>query len=81
LGYPVLLGPSRKFFIRRTVKQLKQAKELRSKSGEAPEAVLFGTAAAAAAAILHGAHIIRVHDVRQMLSVARVADRLLEQGL
>jgi dihydropteroate synthase len=76
LGYPVLLGPSRKFFVRHTVESLARARNpLR---GDVPEPVLFGTAAAVAAAILNGARIVRVHDVRQMLPVARMADRLLE---
>ena len=43
-----------------------------------PEELLFGTAAAVTAAILNGAHLVRVHDVRQMVAVVRIADSLLE---
>jgi len=37
---------------------------------------VWGTAAAVAASILGGAHIVRVHDVAEMLQVARVADAI-----
>lgn len=76
LKYPVLLGPSRKFFIREAVASLR-AKRKPMWLEAVPEIVLFGTAAAVTAAILNGAHIVRVHDVRQMVPVARLADRLL----
>ncbi len=64
LGCPVLVGPSRKSFL-----------------GGAPGATRpadrdWGTAAAVAAAILLGAHIVRVHAVRPMIDVARVADAI-----
>jgi dihydropteroate synthase len=79
LGYPILVGPSRKFFIRQMVEKLAgTGKNQSSELGSVPEAVLFGTAAAATAAILNGAHMLRVHDVRQMLPVALLADRLME---
>jgi dihydropteroate synthase len=62
LDRPILSGPSRKSF-------------LKSALGER-EAVEreWGTAAAVAASILLGAHIVRVHGVRAMVDVARVAD-------
>jgi len=41
-----------------------------------PEELLFGTAAAVTAAILNGAHIVRVHDVLEMAAVARIADEM-----
>jgi dihydropteroate synthase len=63
LGCPVLVGPSRKSFIG---KLLNLPVEER----------LEGTAAAVTACILHGAHIVRVHDVKQMKRVALVADAL-----
>jgi dihydropteroate synthase len=63
LGYPVLLGPSRKSFI---------GKLLDAPIGERLE----GTAAAATASILRGANIIRVHDVKEMKRVATIADAL-----
>ena len=79
LGYPVLLGPSRKFFVRKALQDLSAGqKEWKLPRGTPSENILFGTAAAVTAAILHGAHIVRAHDVRQMLAVARLADRLVE---
>jgi len=78
LGYPILLGPSRKFFIRQTVEELASpGSRMRTPPGGLAENILFGVAAAVTAAILNGAHIVRLHDVRQMLPVARLADRLL----
>jgi len=62
---PFLLGPSRKTFIGKVL-------------GNAPASDrLLGTAAAVTASILAGAHIVRVHDVREMAEVARVADAFL----
>jgi dihydropteroate synthase len=55
---PILVGPSRKLF-------LKQDTEI---------ATEFATAAAVAACVLNGSHIVRVHDVRSMKSVVNVAD-------
>jgi len=37
---------------------------------------LMGTAAAVAACVLRGAHVVRVHDVREMVEVVRVADAI-----
>ena len=45
-----------------------------------PDEREWGTAAAVAASILFGAHIVRVHDVRAMVDVARVADRIRAAG-
>jgi len=64
LGYPVLLGPSRKSFIGYTL-DLPQEERLE------------GTAAAVAIGIAQGADIIRVHDVQAMSRVARMADAIL----
>lgn len=61
LELPILVGTSRKSF-------------LGSKLNE--EQKLLATAATVTAAILQGAHLVRVHDVRQMAEVARVADAL-----
>jgi dihydropteroate synthase len=62
---PVLIGTSRKSFIGKTL-------------DNAPaDQRLMGTAASVAAAILAGAHIVRVHDVAEMLQVARLTDALL----
>jgi dihydropteroate synthase len=69
LGFPILTGPSRKGFIGRTL-------------GGVPENErTYGTAAAVTACILQGAHIVRVHDVREMAQVARVADMLVSPTL
>jgi dihydropteroate synthase len=69
LGFPILVGPSRKGFIGRTL-------------GGIPEHErTYGTAAAVTACILQGAHIVRVHDVREMAQVARVADMLVSPKL
>jgi dihydropteroate synthase len=65
LGYPLVLGTSRKTFIGHIL-------------GDAPPAErLWGTAATVAASILAGAHIVRVHDVAEMVQVARVTDAVL----
>ncbi len=58
LDLPILAGPSRKQF-------LKQKSELETE---------FATAAAVTAAILAGAHLVRVHDVLAMRAAASVAD-------
>ncbi|MBI3994494.1 MAG: dihydropteroate synthase [Nitrospirae bacterium] len=63
LGRPVLIGPSRKSFIGRVL-DLPAAERLE------------GTAAAVAAGILHGASIVRVHDVRAMVRVARMVEAI-----
>lgn len=63
LGFPILIGPSRKRFIGNILNQ------------NAAER-LHGTSAAVAIGIDHGADFIRVHDVREMAEVARVADAL-----
>jgi dihydropteroate synthase len=70
LGYPLLVGTSRKGFIGKT---------LASEAGRSapPEARLWGTAATVAASILNGAHMVRVHDVQELAQVSRVADELL----
>ena len=60
LGCPILIGPSRKSFVGKALNL-------------PPEQRLEGTAAAVAAAVMNGAHIIRVHDVREMRRVATIA--------
>lgn len=64
LGYPLLLGPSRKSFIGYTLDL-------------PPEERLEGTAAAVAIGIDRGADIIRVHDVKEMARVARMSDAIV----
>jgi dihydropteroate synthase len=65
LELPILVGPSRKQFL----------------SKESLDETEFATAAAVAAAILNGAHLVRVHDVKAMRAVAEVADEILRSGV
>jgi dihydropteroate synthase len=73
LGHPVLIGTSRKSFIAHVLRS--QAR----KDYESDERI-WGTAATVAASILQGAHIVRVHDLAEMVQVARVTDALLSAG-
>jgi dihydropteroate synthase len=66
LGFPILLGPSRKSFIGYTLDL-------------PPEERVEGTAAAIAIGIDRGADIIRVHDVKQMVRVARMTDAIVKR--
>lgn len=63
LGFPVLIGPSRKSFIGNTLNL-------------PPEDRIEGTAAAVTAAIMNGSRIVRVHDVKEMLRVVKVTEKL-----
>ena len=64
LGLPILAGPSRKSFLKAAL-------------GDRPaHERLWGTAAAVTACVLLGAHIVRVHDVAEMVQVVRVADAI-----
>ena len=65
LGYPLVTGTSRKRLIGETL------------GGAPPDQRVWGTAATVTAAILGGAHIVRVHDVAEMAQVARIADAIL----
>lgn len=64
LGYPLLVGPSRKSFIGYTLDL-------------PPDQRVEGTAAAIAVAIARGADIVRVHDVQAMARVARMTDAIV----
>jgi dihydropteroate synthase len=64
LGFPVLLGPSRKSFIGYTLNL-------------PPDQRLEGTAAAVAVGIVRGADIIRVHDVQVMARISRMTDAIV----
>jgi dihydropteroate synthase len=64
LDRPILSGPSRKSFLTLPT------------GPREPKAREWGTAAAVAVSILLGAHIVRVHGVREMVDVVRVADRI-----
>jgi dihydropteroate synthase len=70
LGCPLLVGTSRKGFLGATL--------ARNGKPAPPEERIWGTAATVTASILNGAHIVRVHDVAEMVQVARVADCLLD---
>lgn len=71
LGQPLLAGVSRKSFLARTLRPLYGG-------SDAPmDARLTATISATVAAILAGASIIRVHDVRPAVEAARIADALL----
>jgi len=74
LGFPLLVGTSRKGFLGAT---LAKAALGRKAKPIPPEDRLWATAATVAASILSGAHIVRVHDVKEMAQVARVTDRIL----
>ena len=70
LGFPLLVGTSRKSFIGRALESALGVSHV-------PEANrVWGTAATVVASVLGGAHIVRVHDVAEMVQVARVADAI-----
>ncbi|OGB90126.1 dihydropteroate synthase [candidate division WOR-1 bacterium RIFCSPHIGHO2_01_FULL_53_15] len=66
LGRPILIGPSRKSMIGQAL-------------GLPPAERVEGTAAAAAVSIMNGAHILRVHDVREIFRVARLTDAIVRR--
>ena len=68
--YPLLIGTSRKSFIGRILADENGTPAL-------AEDRLHGTLATITAAILHGAHIVRVHDVKAALETIRVAESIL----
>lgn len=67
LGYPLVLGTSRKSFIGRILDKPEDER-------------LEGTAASVAVGIANGADIVRVHDVKEMARVAKVADAIIGKG-
>jgi len=69
LGYPLLVGTSRKGFLGKTMAR-------NGKPAPAGQRI-WGTAATVTASILGGAHIVRVHDVAEMVQVARVVDAVV----
>lgn len=64
MGYPILLGPSRKSFIGYSLDL-------------PPEERLEGTAAAVAIGVDRGADIVRVHDVKEIVRVVRMTDKIV----
>ncbi len=65
---PLMIGTSRKSFIGRI-------------TGRKADDRLFGTAASVSAAILRGAHLIRVHDVKEMREVALITDAIINESV
>jgi len=72
LDLPILVGPSRKSFIRRLVKP-DGAKDIPASL----PVVETGTQAAVTAAVLNGAHIVRVHDVANTAATVKVVDAIM----
>jgi dihydropteroate synthase len=68
LGFPVLLGVSRKSFIGYTLDL-------------PPQERLEGSLAANAVGIMRGASILRVHDVQETVRLARMMDAILQASL
>ena len=60
---PLMIGTSRKSFIGRITEREESERK-------------FGTAASVAIGIIRGAHLVRVHDVKEMVEVVRVADAI-----
>lgn len=75
LGVPVLVGPSRKTFIRKLVTPADQSEFIPSHP-----MVETGTQAAVAAAVMNGAHIVRVHDVANTRAMLAVLDAVRTAG-
>ena len=75
-GLPVLLGTSRKSFIKRTLDEALPPAAVRR---DEPERAA-GTAVSNAIGILRGARILRVHDVAEMVAAARLAEAILGAG-
>jgi dihydropteroate synthase len=67
LGRPIVIGPSRKTFL---------TKPLLRRDGGDSISRDWATTAAVTAAVLCGAHIVRVHAVRELADVVRVADEI-----
>jgi dihydropteroate synthase len=72
LGFPLLVGTSRKSFIGRTL-------ALDGKDAP-PDQRLHGSLAAMTASILNGAHMVRVHDVKPAVEAVKIADEVLRFG-
>jgi dihydropteroate synthase len=76
LNFPILIGPSRKAFIRNILKEHFK-KEFPADSIE----VETGTQAVISASILNGAHIVRVHDVASTVSTIKLINAIQAEGL
>ncbi len=71
MGYPVLMGPSRKSFIQKVL-----ADATGKESGPKSSGTEYGTLAACAASLMNGAHIIRVHDVETVCAFTHIIDAI-----
>ena len=71
LDAPILIGPSRKSFIRNLLKNTDP-----EGLDPTPESIETGTQAIVAAGILNGAHILRVHDVARTMTTVRLMDAM-----
>ena len=67
LGQPILVGPSRKSFIGNILNLPAQER-------------LEGTIASALISLLHGANILRIHDVAEVKRAVQVADSIMNKG-
>ncbi len=65
LGFPLMIGTSRKGFLGHVL------------GGKKADERIWATASTVTATILAGAHIVRVHDVKEMVEVARTTDALI----
>ncbi|WP_264947455.1 dihydropteroate synthase [Klebsiella quasipneumoniae] len=66
MGFPILIGPSRKSFIGYTLDL-------------PPDQRIEGTAATVAIGIDRGADVVRVHDVKAIVRVARMTDAIVRR--
>lgn len=71
LGFPILMGPSRKSFIRSVLSD-NEARPVEPGHVKTE----YGTLAAVAASVLNGAHIVRVHDVEKVKSFTSIIDAI-----
>jgi dihydropteroate synthase len=71
LDVPILIGPSRKSFLKNLLKD-----ELKEDPEHDLSLIESGTQAAVAAAVLNGAHIVRVHDVAGTRSTLKIIDAI-----
>ncbi|MFO7891655.1 MAG: dihydropteroate synthase [bacterium] len=68
LHCPILIGVSRKSFIGKIIDRKEKER-------------IFGTAAAVAASVIKGANIVRVHDVKEMVQVVNIIDKITTKHL
>jgi dihydropteroate synthase len=74
---PLLLGPSRKSFIKRTLDRLLGQLDPGNRHDEGER--LTGTALFVGIGVMRGARIVRVHDVAEMAAVVRLTELILAQ--